>query len=208
MEAGKRTARIPARRVNPTDVDPLLSLHEHARRPLTMPSTLEPPRSVPAQDEADALFEEARRRQRRRRRGIAIVLLGAALATALLLQVGGSGPKPPRSGARPGTRAQPCGCERSAGAPSDPELGGQLRGGSHLGQSQGWLGAAARIVRHGNFHAAHGSPTRRTAGAAGQRCRTHRPSWPRAQDAASAYASKNYVLQLRRSAISSGPRCL
>lgn len=67
-----------------------------------MPSTLEPPRSVPAQDESDALFEEARRRQRRRRRGIAVVLLAAALAAVLFLRVGGSGPKLPGSGAQPG----------------------------------------------------------------------------------------------------------
>ena len=64
-----------------------------------MPATLEPPPSVPAQDEADALFEEARRRQRRRRRGIAVVLLAAGLATVLLLRTGGSAPTPPRSGA-------------------------------------------------------------------------------------------------------------
>jgi hypothetical protein len=68
-----------------------------------MPATLDPPRpSVPVQDEADALFEEARRRQRRRRRGIAVALVAAALATALLLQAGGSGPRPPHSAARPG----------------------------------------------------------------------------------------------------------
>ncbi len=67
-----------------------------------MPATLEPAPSAPARDESDALFEEARRRQRRRWRGIAVALLAAALATALLLEAGGSGPKRPRSAAQPG----------------------------------------------------------------------------------------------------------